>query len=112
MLGDLVARGFDCRWGVFSGRCAGAPIERERVFIAGTHKKYGAKGMGDFQREAQVSESHRGECPSFWSEAPPVSFGVEHGLDSYVDQVSAIGNGQIPIVAATAWRFFSERAGL
>jgi hypothetical protein len=30
-------------------------------------------------------------------------------LDSYVDQVSAIGNGQVPAVAALAWRILSEQ---
>lgn len=112
VLGDLVSLGFDCEWGVFSGRCAGAPIERERVFIAGTNKINGKERLGNIERQAALSKGHRGQCPSFWLQAPPVSFGMEHGLDSYMDQVSAIGNGQIPIVAATAFRILAERAGI
>jgi hypothetical protein len=29
-------------------------------------------------------------------------------LADYVDRISSIGNGQIPRVAATAWRILSE----
>lgn len=104
VLADLASLGFDAGWGVFSGKQAGAPIERKRIFIACSNKEYGEAGVGDFKRQAQVLANSREECPSFWVQATPVSFGVEHGMDSYVDQVSAIGNGQIPIVAATAWK--------
>jgi DNA (cytosine-5)-methyltransferase 1 len=110
VLGDLAALGFDARWGVFSGTAAGAPIERERIFIAGTHKEHGQARLGHIQRQAAVLGGHRGECPPLWLQTPSVDFGVEHGVDSYMDQVSAIGNGQIPLVAATAWRILSEAA--
>lgn len=104
VLGDLAAMGFDAQWGVFSGKSAGAPIERERIFIAGTNKKHGKAWMGDFQNQTAVFGKGRVECPDFWLQAPSKCFGMEHGMDSYLDQVSAIGNGQIPVVVATAWR--------
>ena len=104
VLGDLAEMGFDAQWGVFSGRAAGAPIERERIFIAGTNKKYGKAWLGDFKRQGAVFGKDRSERPDFWLQTPSKCFGVEHGMDSYLDQVAAIGNGQIPIVAATAWR--------
>ena len=104
ILRDLAEMGFDAKWGVFSGRAAGAPIERERIFIAGTNQKYGKAWLGDFKRQGAVFGKDRIECPDFWLQAPSKCFGVEHGVDSYMDQVAAIGNGQIPIVAATAWR--------
>ena len=107
VLADLAGLGFDAGWGMFSGKQAGAPIERERIFIACSNKEYGQEGVGNFKRQAEIFANSREECPSFWLQAAPVSFGVEHGMDSYVDQVSAIGNGQIPVVAATAWRMLS-----
>jgi DNA (cytosine-5)-methyltransferase 1 len=107
VLCDLAAMGFDAQWGVFSGRAAGAPIERERIFIASTNEKYGQARLGNFQRQGQVFGKNRNECPSFWLQAPSKCFGVEHGMDSYLDQVEAIGNGQIPVVAATAWQLLS-----
>ena len=104
VLADIARLGFDAGWGMFSGKQAGAPIERVRIFIACSNKEYGGARLGNFQRQAKIFAGSRKQCPSFWVQAAPVSLGVEHGLDSYMDQVSAIGNGQIPIVAATAWR--------
>jgi hypothetical protein len=95
---------------VFSGRAAGAPIERERIFIACTNQKHGKAWLGNIKGEGQIFGKDRIERPEFWVQAPSKCFGVEHGMDSYLDQVAAIGNGQIPIVAATAWRILSEAA--
>jgi len=106
VLGDLAAVGYDARWGVLGGKWVGAPIERERIFIAGTHQEYGETRMGD-RKETAVFGSIGSECPDFWSQAPPKHFGMEHGMDNYMDQVSAIGNGQIPQVAALAWHVLS-----
>jgi len=37
---------------------------------------------------------------------------VAHGVAARVDQLRALGNGQVPLVAAEAWRLLCERAGL
>jgi len=110
ILGDLATLGYCCAWGTFSGRHVGAPIERERLFIAGTHEEYGETRMGYIESEVEVLREIGKQCPSFWLQAPPVSFGVEYGLDSYMDQVAAIGNGQIPAVAAKAWHVLCQRS--
>jgi DNA (cytosine-5)-methyltransferase 1 len=104
VLADLASMGFDAEWGVFSGKAAGAPIERERIFIACTNQKHGKARVGNFERQAAVLRSHRNKRSPIWLQTPSKCFGVEHGMDSYVDQVGAIGNGQIPAVVATAWR--------
>jgi DNA (cytosine-5)-methyltransferase 1 len=42
-----------------------------------------------------------------WETEPDVGR-VAHGVDSRVDRLKAIGNGQVPAVAATAWRLLTE----
>ena len=37
----------------------------------------------------------------------PDAFGVANGLPSRMDRLKAIGNGQVPLVAATAFRILS-----
>jgi DNA (cytosine-5)-methyltransferase 1 len=109
VLGDLAHMGFNARWGVLGAHACGGPIERERVWIAGTNQKHGKTWLGDQQPKTTVLKRVRGECPSFWLQAPSERFGMEHGMDSYVDQVSAIGNGQVPAVAALAWQILTDQ---
>lgn len=107
ILSDLAQIGYDASWGVFSGRNVGAPIERERIFIACAHQKHGAKRLGYFQTKGEVFGKIGKERPDFWLQTPSERFGMGDGMDSYLDQVAAIGNGQIPCVAALAWRILN-----
>jgi len=45
--------------------------------------------------------------PSWWDTEPAVGR-VAHGVAHRVDRLRAIGNGQVPLVAATAWRLLTE----
>ena len=104
VLGDLASLGYDARWGVLGARSCGGPVERERLWIACADKVHGEAWMGNLKHGAsEVFGRVAGECPTFWMQAPPVSFGMGDGLDSYVDQVGAIGNGQVPAVVRLAW---------
>jgi len=109
VLRDLASVGYDAQWGVLGARACGGPIQRKRLWIACTHKEHGQKGLGDIpDRPSAIQQRITGECPEFWLQAPPVSFGMEHGMDSYVDQVGAIGNGQVPAVVKLAWETLSK----
>ena len=44
----------------------------------------------------------------YWEAEPNVGR-VAHGMASRVDRLKAIGNGQVPLCAATAWRLLKER---
>ena len=41
--------------------------------------------------------------------SPSIIWRKDYGMADYVDRVSAIGNGQIPRVAATAWRVLNDK---
>lgn len=72
VLGDLAEMGFDARWGAFTARDEGAPIERERLFIACANKEYGEAWLGSEQDGARsLFKDVNRECPKFWLQAPP-----------------------------------------
>jgi DNA (cytosine-5)-methyltransferase 1 len=54
-------------------------------------------------REERDSPSGTG-----WWAIEPRMGRVAHGVASRVDRLKAIGNGQVPLVAATAWRILNE----
>jgi DNA (cytosine-5)-methyltransferase 1 len=47
-----------------------------------------------------------GGCRNWWETEPNVGR-VADGVDARVDRLKAIGNGQVPLCAATAWRILS-----
>lgn len=85
VLSGMAQAGYDARWGVFSGRNVHAPIERERIFIAGTNKEHRETRLGYIQNKGEIQQGVRRQCPDFWLQAPSKCFGVEHGMDSYMD---------------------------
>jgi DNA (cytosine-5)-methyltransferase 1 len=46
-----------------------------------------------------------------WAIEPNVGR-VAHGVAARVDRIKAIGNGQVPLTAATPWRQLAQRAGI
>lgn len=63
-----------------------------------------AQGQRDRSREREF----RGSYGRWWQSEPAVGR-VAHGLAYRVDRLSAIGDGQVPIVAATAFRMLERR---
>lgn len=49
----------------------------------------------------------QGQSTSYWSTEPDVGR-VAHGVASRVDRLKALGNGQVPLVAATAWLLLTK----
>ena len=56
--------------------------------------------------EGETVESINGSGQDLWSVEPNVGR-VAHGVASRVDRLKAIGNGQVPLVATTAWKLLS-----
>jgi len=57
-------------------------------------------------RKEQTIEPFYGRSPDFWAVEPNVGR-VVNGMASRVDRLKAIGNGQVPLCAATAWRILN-----
>lgn len=133
VLGDLAALGFDARWDVLSAADCGAFHIRERIWIVAAHpdrlrelqrqgrqqdqrRRLGdgaqayadAGGAGPSQprpqpagadgQQGRRAPSQRGGWP-----AEPGLVRMVHGVPNRVDRIRALGNAQVPRVAATAW---------
>lgn len=141
VLGDLASLGFDARWGVIGADDVGAPHRRDRIWIVAHSEAHGrgsrgARGLapggerereqplqtvadtnrkGLAQREGQPSHA-RQEQPTiergdWWLVEPDVDR-VADGVAYRVDRLRALGNGQVPLVAATAWRVLTANVGV
>ena len=140
ILGDLAEAGFDAEWGIVSAAELGAPHIRERLWILadsnnpnsacqskpepwGCGAAYtGSDGEtravanadGTQQQRERFRDSAFDSRPGYfrWPAESGVC-GVAHGVAYRVDRLRALGNGQVPIVAATAWnRLMARKAGV
>lgn len=118
VLGDLADLGFDARWGVVGACDTGLHHERKRTWIV-AHAK-GARlaqrrdrpeqGAGADRPAAQPGRDRlagRGGAPALeagvqWA-AESVLLRSADGMADRVDRLRAVGNGQVPRVAATVW---------
>ena len=102
VLKDLAEMGYDARWGVLGARDVGAPHKRDRIWLVGEHTN--SKGLertkweGSSRKTWKQKPCRLGEWPT-----SPRVLGRNHGVPYYVDRLKAIGNGQVPAVAATVW---------
>lgn len=142
VLRDLAEMGFNAEWGVLGAVDAGAPHERERIWIIannpsnrrGEGRARGSYPSGEREREFpfpslehttgkgfqdragfQMEESSKnkkserpGRVGDWWATEPRLGR-VAHGVAHRVDRLRAIGNGQVPAVAAMAFRILSGR---
>ena len=131
VLGDLAAMGFDARWGVLGAIDAGAPHKRDRIWIVANANRLrelqpqrseqnqwrrpsnGGEELGHANRKGlEIRQGkpgdHGAQQPplvraSWWQSEPAVGR-VANGVAYRVDRLKAIGNGQVPAVAAMAFR--------
>lgn len=110
VLGDLAKMGFDAEWGVISAADTGAPHLRERIWILAHNMRRGLQIAEQKSRETGTESNAfvgaQFTCKSRWPTEPAVDR-VANGMANRVDRLKAIGNGQVPRVAAAAWRILS-----
>jgi DNA (cytosine-5)-methyltransferase 1 len=102
VLSDLASMGFDARWGVLGAADVGAPHQRDRIWIV-AHPSGSRRKINDSSKR-----SYNQLAASSWWETEPNVGRVANGVAARVDRLKAIGNGQVPAVAATAWKLLSE----
>lgn len=105
VLSGLTSLGYDIRWGVLGAGHIGANHKRDRMWVL-AHSD--GSGREEQWRTKPTTTTH--ETPErgrWWSTEPDVGR-VDHGVASRVDRLRALGNGQVPGVAATAFRILSE----
>lgn len=95
---DLEAMGYRCRCVNLSAADLGADHVRERYWLLGHTDHQGELGSEINAEVAVLPRQHT----NTW-QAEPLGLGVPDGMAAGVDIARATGNGQVPVVAATAW---------
>lgn len=129
VLGDLAAMGMDARWGVLGAVDAGAPHERERIWIVACDPDGKRKSASDrcfrateSRKLPGISEAGRGggSCRNrcehakssgraragTWWDIPRFE-GMDDGMAHRLERIKATGNGQVPAVVVLAWEMLS-----
>lgn len=114
---DLTEMGYDARWGVIGAADLGAPHQRDRIWLiaednceamADTGGEHGEGiltcSTNSKNRSKPFERSPRSRCdgPGWWSFEPRMDR-VADGVAYRMDRLKAIGNGQVPMVAADAF---------
>jgi DNA (cytosine-5)-methyltransferase 1 len=141
VLGDLAARGYDCRWTCLRAADLGAPHGRDRwwclairdtdsdseptsAFDAQAPRLCGhpidsnAVGVAAQGLEQGSSDAQEWARPDIrparplrdghgWWQSEPDLGRVADGVAARVDRLKALGNGQVPLQAALAWRILA-----
>jgi len=105
VLQGLASLGYDARWCVLGAWHVGAPHRRNRMWIL-AHSKIGeGYDVRRLRSQGDASRNDAGEKP--W-QIEPCMGRVADGVAHRVDRLKALGNGQVPLVAATAWNIMSK----
>jgi len=126
VLWDLAALGYDARWGVLGAKHAGGPINRDRLWVcAGPCQEYGGRvprwpypvkrDMEDDKQARSLVDRYLEELDrageqrkdQVESDIPPYLLRMVDGVADELDEIKAIGNGQVPAVVALAWRILT-----
>jgi len=137
VLGDLASMGFDAKWGVLGAADVGANHQRDRIWIVaenvsnsdcglrggrGAVGQGGGDSIGGLHPEKTQQTKYDLWCEAFgcdpvrrekekqssWWKVEPNLDRVVDGMAARVDRLKAIGNGQVPLCAATAWRVLTK----
>jgi DNA (cytosine-5)-methyltransferase 1 len=118
VLGDLSEMGYDAEWCVLGAKEIGGAINSERLWLLAS--KTSSIRLDEMDK---IQKRKRFECNVWdarkltaildtlevWEGSKRGSEYLVNGMASYVDESKAVGNGQIPIVAATAWNIMIDR---
>lgn len=101
ILGDLASMGFYASWGVLGASDVGAKHKRERIWIVAhtNNAKRGRelRGLWSLQKCNQEWDTY-----STFNQPEPIR--MVDGMAHRSHRLKAIGNGQVPLCAATAWK--------
>ena len=109
-IGSVKTRNYaSCKWATNSSSISGSSEQPKNVAYSVNEGPLGGLQRGqDSHRESELG--HTGRCSSahgqskqgWWSIEPNVGR-VANGVAARMDRLKAIGNGQVPLCAATAW---------
>jgi DNA (cytosine-5)-methyltransferase 1 len=116
VLADLSNLGFDARWTVMGANEIGAKHRRERIWIVAHANRKGLQWTHDNQKATQRIQSSATECFQTRVSITRAMLSTSYfqrksdAMAGWMDRLKAIGNGQVPAVAATAFRLLINKA--
>ena len=106
VLADLAEVGFDAEWGCVSAEDTGAIHKRNRIWIAAyasvSRCEKDVQGRDEKKVALFGGDGNVSRTWDRWGDQPGIHR-VSNGLANRVDRVRALGNGQVPRVAAAAF---------
>jgi DNA (cytosine-5)-methyltransferase 1 len=121
VLADLSKMGFDAEWGVLSAADVGANHKRDRIWVLakisnskcqrwtkGNNAKLETHKAVRSSSPIPIKPSIEGFNRDSWKTEPDICRMV-NGVADAMDRLKAIGNGQVPLCAATAFKLLKER---
>ena len=106
VLADLSKMGFDAEWGIIGANEVGAHHQRKRQWIV-AHSNNPIGGRKRWWVGSAQKRHKKWDLYSIFNQPEPLR--MVDGVASRVDRLKAIGNGQVPQVAAIAWELLNER---
>jgi len=121
IVAELAKCGYVGRWGCLSAASLGADHKRKRVWIVAYASSPGREiilcgdrtnGSENYQQMAAKAIT----LDTLWNRISRLEeslgesyvFGAPDGISNRVDRLEAIGNGQVPRVAAKAWKLLNQ----
>jgi DNA (cytosine-5)-methyltransferase 1 len=95
---DLCSIGYSCKHIELSAKDVGADHQRNRFWLLAYTNDYSKLLCTKYAKAQKLQELRN----SVW-ETFPNEFRVSDGVAFGMDRLKALGNGQVPIVAASAW---------
>ena len=111
VLGDLAELGYDAQWLRLSASDLGAPHQRDRCWLVAYSGSAGLPLAWQKPARAHGEQGWRVPAASRGWPAEPGLDRVANGVAYRVDRIKAIGNGQVPRVAAAAFSILVEQGG-
>ena len=115
VLGDLAKMGFDAEWACVSASDLGAPHQRDRIWLVAHAASERQPRQGEPFNSVSTSQGRRRKAGDAFNVRQFEKWPIEPGLDrvadgmaNRMDRLKAIGNGQVPLCAATAWRLLAN----
>jgi len=102
VLKGLGSMGYNAKWGVFQCRNFGADHIRRRLFISASNPSFSQCKRGGLSSRGDKKNSELG-FPDWWKNQPGLER-VANGMPRQMERLKAIGNRQVPIMAALAWQ--------
>lgn len=111
VIGDLVALGYSWRDGMLAASDVGAPHGRRRWWCLAAHslckREQGEQPTVPHAQERQIEDP--GQTGSFcdgdgWWASEPGVVRMVHGVPDRAHRIKGLGNAQVPLQAAVAWK--------